>query len=58
MELGNNTQTKKNYKIATIESEEKENYFELSLEFKKGQVNTPQGAQEQISFRVVDQGWK
>src|SRR3989338_4095542 len=56
MELGNNFQIKKDYKIACIESEKIENYFELSLEFKKGQVNvvqqTPQGPiqvpQEQV----------
>jgi len=58
MELGNNFQTKKDYKIASIDSEKLENHFELSLEFKKGQVNTPQGTQEQVSWRVVEQGWK
>mgnify|MGYP001558418809 FL=1 len=42
------------------------NYFELSLEYKKGQVNvpqqTPQGLiqvpQEQVMWKVVGQGWK
>ena len=66
MELGNNFQIKKDYKIACIESEKIENYFELSLEFKKGQVNvvqqTPQGPiqvpQEQVMWKAVGQGWK
>jgi len=42
------------------------NYFELSIEYKRQQVNiaqqTPQGPiqvpQEQVAFRVVGQGWK
>lgn len=67
MELGSNAmQNTKNYKIACIESEKLENYFELSLEFKKGQVNvvqqTPQGPiqvpQEQVMWKVVEQGWR
>lgn len=66
MELGNNFQTKKDHKIAYIESEKIANYFELSLEYKKGQVNipqqTPQGLiqvpQEQVMWKVVGQGWK
>jgi len=66
MELGNSFQTKKDYKIAYIESEKAANYFELSLDFKKGQVNiaqqTPQGPiqvpQEQVMWKVISQGWK
>lgn len=66
MELGNNFQTKKDHKIAYIESEKIANYFELSLEYKKGQVNitqqTPQGPvqipQEQVMWKAVGQGWK
>src|SRR3989344_55229 len=66
MELGSNFQIKKDYKIACIESEKLENYFELSLEFKKGQVNitqqTPQGPiqvpQDQVMWKVVGQGWR
>ncbi|OGZ78395.1 MAG: hypothetical protein A2528_03315 [Candidatus Staskawiczbacteria bacterium RIFOXYD2_FULL_37_9] len=58
MELGNNFQTKKDHKIAYIESEKIANYFELSLEYKKGQVNTPQGPQEQVMWKPVAQGWK
>lgn len=67
MELGFNlAQNRKNYKIACIESEKLQNYFELSLEFKKGQVNvaqqTPQGPiqvpQEQVMWKAVGQGWR
>ena len=66
MELGNNFQTKKDYKIALIETSDLSNHFELSVDFKKGQVNvtqqTPQGPiqvpQEQVGFRVIGQGWK
>lgn len=66
MELGANFQTKKEYKIAYIESEKMANYFELSLDYKKGQINvpqqTPQGQihvpQEQVMWKIVGQGWK
>ncbi len=67
MELGPNAvQNTKHYKIACIESASLENYYELSLEFKKGQVNTvqqtPQGPiqvpQEQVMWKAVGQGWK
>jgi len=66
-ELGANvSQTSKEYKIAFIESVELSNYFELSLEYRRQQVNiiqqTPQGSiqvpQEQVAWRVVGQGWK
>ncbi|MEW5908027.1 MAG: hypothetical protein AB1643_02510 [Patescibacteria group bacterium] len=66
-ELGINTmQNKKSYKIALIETWQLSNYFELSIDYKKQQVNitqqTPQGPiqvpQEQVAFRVVGQGWK
>ncbi len=66
-ELGVNAmQTKKEYKIAYIQSTNFANYFELTLEYKKQQVNivqqTPQGPiqvpQEQVVFRPVGQGWK
>jgi len=66
-ELGMNvSQTKKDYKIAFIESVQLSNYFELSLEYRRQQVNivqqTPQGPiqipQEQVAWRVVGQGWK
>ncbi|OGZ72193.1 MAG: hypothetical protein A2908_02285 [Candidatus Staskawiczbacteria bacterium RIFCSPLOWO2_01_FULL_38_12b] len=66
MELGNNFQIKKDYRIACIESEKLENYFGVSIEFKKGQINitqqTPQGPiqvpQEQVMWKVVGQGWR
>lgn len=66
-ELGpNNMQAKKDYKIAVIESSATENFYNLSLEFRKQQVNimqqTPQGPmqipQEQVGIRVIGQGWK
>ena len=66
-ELGVNAmQTKKDYKIAYIQSTQFANYFELTLEYKKQQVNivqqTPQGPiqvpQDQVAFRPVGQGWK
>lgn len=57
---------KKEYKLAYIENAEAASYFELSLEYRKGQVNvvqqTPQGPitvpQEQVMWRVIGQGWK
>ncbi len=66
-ELGlNAVQNKKDYKIAFIESWQLSNCFELSIEYKKQQVNmvqqTPQGPiqmpQEQVGFKIVGQGWK
>ena len=66
-ELGvNAAQNKKDYKIAFMESTQLSNHFELSVEYKKQQVNTiqqtPQGPmqipQEQVVWRVVGQGWK
>ena len=66
-ELGvNAVQNKKDYKISYIESSQLSNYFELSIEYKKQQVNavqqTPQGPiqipQEQVAWRIVGQGWK
>ena len=66
-ELGINvSQTKREYKIAFIETTHLSNYFELSLEYRRQQVNiiqqTPQGPiqlpQEQVAWRVMGQGWK
>ena len=66
-ELGlNAVQNKKDYKIAYIESAQLSNHFELSVDYKKQQVNTiqqtPQGPiqipQEQVMWRIVGQGWK
>jgi len=65
-ELGLNTmQNKKDYNIAFIESAQLSNHFELSIEYKKQQVNivqqTPQGPiqvpQEQVMWKIVGQGW-
>jgi len=66
-ELGlNAVQNKKDYKIAFIESAQLSNHFELSIEYRKQQVNviqqTPQGPvqvpQEQVASRILKQGWK
>ena len=66
-ELGLNAiQNKKNYKIAFVESRQLSNYFEISVDYRKQQVNvvqqTPQGPiqvpQEQVGFRIISQGWK
>jgi len=66
-ELGLNTmQNKKDYKIAFIESLQLSSYFELSIDYRKQQVNiiqqTPQGPmqipQEQVGFKIVWQGWR
>ena len=66
-ELGlNAVQNKKDYKIAFIESAQASSRFELSIEYRKQQVNmvqqTPQGPiqvpQEQVGWKVIGQGWK
>lgn len=66
-ELGlNAVQNKKDYKIAFIESRTLSSCFELSIEYRKQQVNmvqqTPQGPiqipQEQVGWKVIGQGWK
>ena len=66
LEIGNNFQTKKDYIIASIESTQISNPFQLSLDFKKGQVNVTQQTsngpmqipQEQVMWKIVGQGWK
>jgi hypothetical protein len=66
LELGNSFQSKKEYNLAQIESSEMSSRFEISIDFKKGQVNvpqqTPQGiiqiTQEQVMWKVIGQGWK
>ena len=67
IEIGENqAYNKKSYKIALIESTNQTNYFELVIEFKKGQVTvtqqTPQGPiqipQEKVIWRVIGQGWR
>jgi hypothetical protein len=66
-ELGMNAvQTKKDYKIAFIESSQHSNYYDISAEYRKQQMNviqqTPQGPvqvpQEQVGFKIISQGWK
>lgn len=66
-ELGlNAVQNKKDYKIAFIDSKESSRYFEISIEYRKQQINmvqqTSQGPiqipQEQVSFKIIGQGWK
>ncbi|MFA6304326.1 MAG: hypothetical protein WCV73_02100 [Patescibacteria group bacterium] len=66
-ELGLNVmQNTKDYKIAFIESDSIINCFELKIEYRKQQINiiqqTPQGPiqvpQEQVGFKIVEQGWK
>ncbi|MBI2623492.1 MAG: hypothetical protein HYW65_02860 [Candidatus Liptonbacteria bacterium] len=66
-ELGVNAmQNRKQYKIAFIESAQESRHFELSIEYRKQQVNmvqqTPQGPiqvpQEQVGWRIMEQGWR
>jgi len=66
IELGGNFQIKKDYDLAKIESLEDSNRFEISIDFKKGQINIPQQTlqgtiqipQDQVMWKVVSQGWK
>ena len=67
MELGQNTSTnKKDFKIAFVESAIAASHFNISMEFRRQQVmipqQTPQGPvqvpQEQVGFRILEQGWK
>lgn len=66
-EIGANVvQSVKEYKIAFIESRQLSNCYEISAEYRKQQVNvvqqTPHGPvpvpQEQVAFRITNQGWK
>lgn len=66
-ELGiNAVQNKKDYKVACVESLDMFNYYNVSIDYRKQQVNitqqTPQGPiqipQEQTGFKIVEQGWK
>lgn len=60
------SQAKKTYKIAFIESSELSNTFNITAEYKRQQTGaiqqTPQGPvqipQEQIIWRVIEQGWR
>lgn len=66
-EIGvNAVQSRKDYKIAFIESSQLSNYYDISVEYRKQQVNivqqTPQGPiqipQEQVGFKIIGQGWR
>ena len=66
-ELGLNVmQNKKDYKIAYSETTQLSSYYGLSIDYRKQQVNmlqqTPQGPiqipQEQVVWRILEQGWK
>lgn len=54
-ELGANAmQNKKDYKIAYIESSQLSNYYDISVEYRKQQVNNL----DQVGFKIIGQGWK
>ena len=62
-ELGfNNSQNKKEYKIAFVESSLLSKFYKITMEFSRQQVminqNGIQVPQNQITQRVVEQGWK
>ncbi|MEK7662137.1 MAG: hypothetical protein AAB355_01375 [Patescibacteria group bacterium] len=66
-EIGmNNASVQKEYRIAYVGSSDVENYYSISMEFRRQQVNmvqqTSQGPiqipQEQVGFRIIEQGWK
>ena len=62
----NQAVTKKEYKIAFVESVQQTDCFKLVVEYKKGQVQitqqTPQGPiqipQEKVMWKIIEQGWK
>lgn len=67
VEIGQNqSYNKKSYKLAFIESADLSNTFNFTVEFKKAQSaqtqQTPQGPvqvpQEQVVWRVIEQGWE
>lgn len=65
-EIEGKPENRKEYKIAFVESDEISNYFGINMEFKRVQQNiaqqTPQGIinipQEQIVWRIIEQGWR
>ncbi|MFA7191844.1 MAG: hypothetical protein WC089_00895 [Candidatus Paceibacterota bacterium] len=62
-ELGASNQKKQNdYKVAFVESLENQKYYNLSIEFTRQQVTVNNGSvqtpQNQVGFRVINQGWK
>jgi hypothetical protein len=64
IELGANISNQRNtYKIAFVETLEALSYYYIVIDYKKQQINIPaQGPfhvpQEQVVFRIVEQGWK
>lgn len=67
IELGEGREiNSRTYKLANIESSDLSKYFELIMEYRKGQVNitqqTSQGPiqvpQDQVMWRILGQGWK
>lgn len=62
LELGTTTQVKKSYPVAIIENSENAKRFEISIEFRRQQVMIQQGQaqipQDQVGFRILEQGWK
>lgn len=65
-EIEGKVENRKEYKIAFVESDEISNYFGINMEIKKAQQTvaqqTPQGIinipQEQIVWRIIEQGWR
>ena len=66
-ELGmNNSTAKKEFRVAFVEGALISNYYGITMEFKRQQImmqqQTPQGMiqipQEQVGFRILEQGWK
>ncbi len=66
-ELGpNNQSVKKDFKVAFVESSNSPMYYGITMEFRRQQSmvqqQTPQGMiqipQEQVVFRILNQGWK
>lgn len=63
-EMGFNVnQNKKDYKIAFVESADLSRHFQLTAEFRRQQImvqqpNGIQMPQDQVVFRVVEQGWR
>jgi hypothetical protein len=66
-ELGVNAmQNRKDYKVAYIESLQLSNYYDISVEYRKQQINMIQPSQqgpiqvpqEQVGWKIISQGWK
>jgi hypothetical protein len=63
-EIGlNNTQAKKDYRVAFVESENMSKSYKLAIEFRRQQImlqqpNGIQVPQDQVAMRVISQGWE